>query len=62
MPRRARDKSNSGIYHVILMGINKQAIFEEEEDYARFAETLTKYKEISGYKLFAYCLMGNHLH
>jgi len=44
------------------MGINKQAIFEEEEDYARFAETLTKYKEISGYKLFAYCLMGNHLH
>ena len=57
MPRQAREKSNSGIYHVILMGINKQTIFEEEADYTRFTETLTKYKEISGYKLFAYCLM-----
>ncbi|MBP2656673.1 MAG: transposase IS200-family protein [Firmicutes bacterium] len=33
MPRIARKKSNSGIYHVIVRGINRQDIFHEEEDY-----------------------------
>lgn len=62
MPRTARLKSASGIYHVMLRGINQQRIFEEHEDYQKFLETIEKYKEISGYKVFAYCLMSNHLH
>ena len=62
MPRQARQKSKSGVYHVILRGINQQIIFEEEEDYERFIKTLKAYRETCGYKLFAYCLMGNHLH
>lgn len=62
MPRTARKKSESGIYHIILRGINKQTIFEEEEDSITFLETLGTYKEKSGYKVFAYCLMGNHIH
>ncbi|WP_021168406.1 hypothetical protein SOV_01020 [Sporomusa ovata DSM 2662] len=33
MLRTARKKSNSGIYHVIVRGINRQDIFHEEEDY-----------------------------
>ena len=28
MPRTARQKSNSGIYHVILHGVNRQRIFD----------------------------------
>jgi len=32
MPRRARKKSSSGIYHVVLRGINKQRIFEDDQD------------------------------
>ena len=62
MPRQARKKSDNGIYHIILRGINKQVIFEDEEDSAIFLSILREYKEISGYKLFAYCLMGNHVH
>ncbi len=62
MPRTARKKSESGIYHIILRGINKQTIFEDEEDSIKFLETLVTYKEISGYKIYAYCLMGNHIH
>lgn len=62
MPRQARKKSESGIYHIMLRGINKQVIFEDEEDNLKFLETLKKYKEISGYKIFAYCLMSNHVH
>ena len=29
MPRQSRKKSSTGIYHVMLKGINKQDIFEE---------------------------------
>ena len=62
MPRSARKKSSSGIYHVILRGINKQRIFEDDEDNLYFLEKLKTYKDISGYELYAYCLMSNHLH
>ena len=62
MPRQARRKSESGVYHIMLRGINKQVIFEDEEDVIKFLETLKKYKEISGYKIYAYCLMSNHIH
>ena len=62
MPRQARRKSESGVYHIMLRGINKQVIFEDEEDNFKFLETLKKYKAISGYKIFAYCLMSNHVH
>ena len=62
MPRIPRQKSESGIYHIMLRGINQQVIFEDEEDYYKFVETLENYKAVSGYKIFAYCLMSNHIH
>ena len=62
MARAARRKSITGIYHIIMRGINHQIIFEEEEDRIKLIETLEKYKKICGYKLYAYCLMENHLH
>ena len=62
MPRHARKKSESGIYHIMLRGINRQVIFEDEEDNLKFLETLKNYKAISEYKIFAYCLMSNHVH
>lgn len=62
MPRAARRKSESGIYHIMLRGINRQQIFEDTEDNLRFLETLSKYKLQCGYEIYAYCLMGNHVH
>ncbi len=62
MPRGARIKSNNGIYHIIMRGINRQTIFEDEEDCIRFIQTMQRYKEKCDYMIFAYCLMGNHLH
>lgn len=62
MPRKARKKSSTGIYHIMIRGINHQNIFEEEKDYRRFIETIEKYKEVSGYEIYGYCLMGNHVH
>lgn len=62
MPRRAREKSKSGIYHIMLRGINRQDLFEDDEDRLKFIEALSFYKEKSGYKVYAYCLMSNHVH
>lgn len=46
----------------MLRGINQQQIFEEREDYEKFLEILQVCKAICEFKLFAYCLMGNHIH
>jgi len=62
MLRGARKKSSSGVYHVVARGINKQRIFEDEEDYLVFLEKIRKYKKISGYKVFAYCRMSKQSH
>ncbi|WP_223701223.1 transposase [Sutcliffiella deserti] len=62
MPRQARKRSKSGIYHIIMRGINKQTIFEEEHDKQRFLVTVAKYKKISNFELYSYCLMDNHIH
>lgn len=62
MPRQARKKSASGIYHIMMRGINRQIIFNDNEDYLKFIHTLQKYKEKSEYEIYAYCLMGNHVH
>ena len=39
-PRQAPRKSNTGICHLILREINRQTIFEEDEYYNRFIETI----------------------
>jgi len=62
MPRKARIKSSTGIYHIIMRGTNRQIIFEDTEDYIQFLESLTRQKETSGIEIYAYCLMSNHVH
>ena len=62
MARTARKKSRTGIYHIMLRGINRQIIFEHEEDYQKFLGTIKETQEKSGYEVYAYCLMSNHVH
>jgi len=62
MPRIAREKSRSNIYHVMIRGINRQNIFEEDDDRLCFMKILDYCKEISGFKLHAFVLMSNHIH
>jgi len=40
MPRQERTKSGTGIYHVMLRGINRQDIFEDDEDYLQMTACL----------------------
>lgn len=62
MSRTARRISSSNTYHVMLRGINRQQIFFDPEDYLAFLHVLEHYKDICCYQLYAYCLMGNHVH
>ena len=62
MARQARQRSNTGTYHVLLRGINHQTIFEDQEDREKFIEVLRESQKSSGYILYAYCLMDNHIH
>ena len=62
MPRKARKKSESGIYHIMMRGINRQNIFEDDEDNMKFLQILEQYRDKCGYDIYAYCLMGNHVH
>ena len=62
MARQARAKSITGIYHVILKGIDGRNIFLDDSDRSIFMEKLNKAKEIGGFQLYAYCLMDNHVH
>jgi len=62
MPRVARIKSSSGIYHIITRGINQQNIFSSDDDYKRLLNTLARYCRKSNCEIYAYCLMDNHIH
>ena len=58
----AREKSEGGIYHIMLRVIDRQGIFPKEEDEPRFLSGIGQCRELCGFCLFAYCLMGNHVH
>lgn len=62
MARTARQLSKSNIYHVMLRGINRQNIFEDDEDRGYFMSVLRRCKELSGFRLHAFALMSNHVH
>ena len=62
MPRIARQLSNTGIYHIIVRGINRQTIFYDDEDCQRFIDTLGRVIDNGVTFLLGYCLMSNHVH
>ena len=46
----------------MVRGINKQKIFEHQEDYQKYLQFLSDCKEQVHFDLYAYCLMPNHVH
>lgn len=46
----------------MLRGINKQNIFEDEEDRKILLRVMQHYKKENSYKIYSYCLMDNHVH
>ncbi len=62
MPRMARKISKTGFYHIIIRGVNKTEIFVDDEDRKTFLHLLKYYSIGLNCKVYAYCLMDNHVH
>ncbi|MDR2036116.1 MAG: transposase [Coriobacteriales bacterium] len=62
MVRTSRIKSESGVYHVMLRGIDQLQLFYNDEDRTTFLGCLERYKAENGFSLIAFALMGNHVH
>ena len=62
MPRAARKISKTGFYHIIIRGVNRKAIFIEDEDRHMFLRLLKYYKIETQCEVYSYCLMSNHVH
>ncbi len=62
MPRRTRVAAGSGVYHIMMRGIEKKDIFIDDEDKQKILNTIIQKRKLEGFKLYAYCVMDNHLH
>ncbi|MCK4790981.1 MAG: transposase [Desulfobacteraceae bacterium] len=62
MPRKARVVLPNCAHHVVQRGHNRQAVFVEDRDYQHYLDTLIEWKLVLGIKVYAYCLMTNHVH
>lgn len=62
MPRPLRIHLPNLVYHVLNRGNNRQVIFAEEKDYTHYLGILKRYKLKFNFKIFAYCIMTNHIH
>ena len=59
--RTARVACDSNIYHVIARGVGQQILFEDENDKLKFVSLMQSELTPHG-KVFAWCLMSNHIH
>jgi len=62
MPRKARVLLPNYPHHIVQRGHNRNTVFVADEDYQYYLDNLCEWKEKLGIKLFAWCLMTNHIH
>ncbi|MBL7130491.1 MAG: transposase [Candidatus Omnitrophica bacterium] len=62
MPRTARLLLNNVCYHVITRGNQSKKVFLDNKDFNVYLRLLRKYKLKYKFKIYAYCLMKNHVH
>jgi len=62
MPRQARLDAPGTLHHVIVRGIEKQLIFDDDQDRKKFVFKLGKLVRDTGTAVYAWSLMPNHLH
>jgi putative transposase len=62
MARKLRVQYEGAIYHVIIRGLERRAIFKDDEDRLRFLMRLGEAVEEYGARVYLFCLMRNHAH
>ena len=62
MPRVGRVVLPDYPHHVVQRGHNRQVVFAAAEDFERYLSDIRELKEAFGVRIYAYCLMTNHVH
>jgi len=62
MPRKSRNIKNNNFYHVIIQGINREYIFDDNNNKSYYLYLLRK--KLADYNsiVISYCIMDNHAH
>ena len=62
MPRTSRIILPNTPHHIVQRGHNRQVVFASDDDFNYYRENLIDCKRAFGCKIYAYCLMTNHVH
>jgi len=62
MPRRPRLFLSGAIYHVYCRVARGEFIFDDHDEAAEFIEDLRTVRDLDGWTVFAWVLMGSHYH
>ena len=62
MPRKPRVEYAGAVYHVMCRGNRQQPVFRDARDNEIFLDTLGEACVRCGWRVHAFCLMGNHYH
>ena len=62
MPRISRVVAVGYPHHVTQRGNYRQVVFDSETDYLHYLQWLNDYSRKYSLKIWAYCLMSNHVH
>jgi REP element-mobilizing transposase RayT len=62
MPRVGRVVLPNHPHHVVQRGHNRQVVFADARDFEYYLADLRELKEALGLRVYAYCLMTNHVH
>ncbi|HEY2714054.1 MAG TPA: transposase [Chthoniobacterales bacterium] len=62
MARSVRIEFPGAIYHVMARGNRREHIFLDQEDRERFVQTLGEVCAMTGWRVHAWVLLGNHYH
>ncbi|MCW5210788.1 transposase [Desulfobulbus sp. US5] len=62
MPRTARIILANTPHHIVQRGRSRQSVFFADDDYSYYLKNLLYFKQKFSCKVYAYCLMTNHVH
>jgi putative transposase len=62
MGRQPRLVADGLVYHALNRGNNRAPVFFAAADFEAFLRALAQTRERYPFRLFAYCLLGNHFH